>query len=99
MKYKNYIYVRVVLLFIIFTPFYGCGKLVNQDILRKNASEKAKSISVSLDNLKEGRACKYIGFIGDNSVFMARKNGKIKFMLFNYTGGNFLQTCTYVYGK
>ena len=99
MKHKNCIYFRVILLFIIFTPFYGCGKLLNHDILRENASKKAQSIDVNLNGLKEGYACKYIGFIGDNSVFVARKNGKIKFMLFNYTGGNFLRTCTYVYGK
>ena len=72
---------------------------MDYDIIKEKATKKAKLLDIDLNDLKEGKACKYIGFIGDNSVFMARKNGKIKLMLFSYTEGNFLQTCTYVYGE
>ena len=76
----------------------GCASL-KASVVKEEAKKKAKAVGLNLASLKEGEACKYIGFIGDNSVAKAKANGNIKFMMFNYTGGNFLKKCTYAYGK
>lgn len=76
----------------------GCASL-KAGVVKEEAKKKAKALGLNLASLKEGEACKYIGFIGDNSVAKAKSNGNIKFMMFNYTGGNFLKKCTYAYGK
>ena len=56
-------------------------------------------MGLNMASLKEGEACKYIGFIGDNSVSKAKSNGKISLMYFNFTDGNFIRKCTYAYGR
>ena len=76
----------------------GCASL-KANVAKDQAKKKAKAMGLNLAGLKEGEACKYIGFIGDNSVAKAKSNGNIKFMMFNYTGGNFFKKCTYAYGK
>ena len=78
--------------------FSGCASL-KHDVAKNEAKKKAKAMGLNLDILKEGEACKYVGFIGDNSVEKAKSNGKIKFKLFNYSYGDFFKKCTYVYGK
>ena len=46
----------------------GCMS-TRQDIAKEQALKKAKAMGLNLAKLKEGEACKYIGFIGDNSLF------------------------------
>ena len=77
--------------------FSSCAKQkihINEKIKKQTAA-----MGINLEDLEEGKACKYIGFIGNNSVAKARENGKIKFLQFNYTDGNFLRKCTYAFGK
>ena len=76
----------------------GCQS-VKESVAKQQAQKKAKKMGLNLAKLKEGEACKYVGFIGDDSVAKAKQNGKIKFLLFNYSDGNFLKKCTYAYGK
>ena len=68
-------------------------------VAKDQAKKKAKSMGLNMASLKEGEACKYIGFIGDNSVSKAKSNGKISLMYFNFTDGNFIRKCTYAYGR
>ena len=77
--------------------FSSCAKQkihINEKIKKQTALMR-----IDLENSKKGVACKYIGFVGDNSVAKARENGKIKFLQFNYTDGSFLKKCTYAFGK
>ena len=76
----------------------GCASL-KHDVAKNEAKKKAKAMGINLDILKEGEACKYVGFIGDDSVEKAKSNGNIKFKLFNYSYGDFFKKCTYVYGR
>ena len=96
MKGSSYLF--VLNLCISVAVFSGCES-IKDSIAKQQAKKKAKQIGLNLANLKEGEACKYIGFIGDNSVAKAKENGGIKFLLFNYSDGNFFKKCTYVYGK
>ena len=66
---------------------------------KDQAKKKAKSMGLSMASLREGEACKYIGFIGDNSVNKAKANGKMSLMYFSLTDGNFVRKCTYAYGR
>ena len=68
-------------------------------VAKDQAKKKAKAMGLSMVSLKEGEACKYIGFIGDNSVSKAKANGKISLMYFSLTDGNFVKKCTYAYGR
>lgn len=75
----------------------SCAQLVGdkaKDEAFKVANNKAKSMG-----LKVGSACKYIGFIGDNSESKAVADGKIKFKMFSVQTGGLLKNCTYAYGK
>ena len=68
-------------------------------VAKDQAKKKAKAMGLSMASLKEGEACKYMGFIGDNSVSKAKANGKISLMYFSLTDGNFARKCTYAYGR
>ena len=68
-------------------------------VVKDQAKKKAKTMGLSMASLKEGEACKYMGFIGDNSVSKAKANGKISLMYFSLTDGNFARKCTYAYGR
>ena len=76
----------------------GCQGM-KESVAKQQAQKKAKKMGLNLAKLKEGEACKYVGFIGDDSVTKAKQNGNIKFLLFNYSDGNLLKKCTYAYGK
>ena len=76
----------------------GCQGM-KESVAKQQAQKKAKKMGLNLAKLKEGEACKYVGFIGDDSVAKAKQNGNIKFLLFNYSDGNLLKKCTYAYGK
>jgi hypothetical protein len=82
--------------FVVLLILTGC---LRQSTIQDRAKNKAKSIGIDLTDSKESKACKYFGFIGNNGVLKAKENGKIELMVFNYTDGNFLKKCTYVYGK
>ena len=75
----------------------SCAVLVGEkakDEAFKKANNKAKATG-----LKVGSACKYVGFIGDNSERKATKNGKIGIKMFSVNVGGFLKNCTYAYGR
>jgi hypothetical protein len=75
----------------------SCTILVGEkakDEAFKRANNKAKATG-----LKVGSACKYVGFIGDNSEKKAVKNGKIGIKMFSVNVGGVLKNCTYVYGR
>ena len=76
----------------------GCQSM-KESVAKQQKQKKAKKMGLNLAKLKEGEACKYVGFIGDDSVTKAKQNGNIKFLLFNYSDGNLLKKCTYAYGK
>ena len=78
--------------------FSGCANEQKMHFDEKIKKQIAL-MKLDLENSKKGVACKYIGFIGDNSVVRARENGKIKFVQFNYTYGDFFKKCTYAFGK
>ena len=69
------------------------GEKAKEDALQV-ANKKAKTMG-----LKVGSACKYIGFIGDNSEKKALSNGGVKVKMFSVKVGGLLKNCTYVYGK
>ena len=68
-------------------------------VAKDQAKKKAKALGLNITSLKEGEACKYVGIIGDDSISKAKSNGGIRMPLFNFSSGNFLKKCTYVYGK
>ncbi|GEM_PF-6163503 len=69
------------------------GEKAKEDALQA-ANKKAKSMG-----LKVGSACKYVGFVGDNSEKKALANGGIKIKMFSVNAGGLIKNCTYVYGK
>ena len=79
----------------------NCASLA-QDVAVSNAKNEARKVVKQLglkpDILKEGKSCKYIGFIGDDSVSNANKKGGIKYKILDYKDKNILYSCTYSYG-
>ena len=63
------------------------------------AKKQAVNKGIKTAGLKSGESCKYIGFIGSDSVEDAKKKGGVKIVMYKNTDGNFLKKCTTVYGK
>ncbi len=77
---------------------FSCASLKG-DAAKDKALTEANKRASSL-GLKNGSACKYIGFIGDNSESKAVKNAGIRIKLFSVKDvGGFFKKCTYVYGR
>ena len=75
----------------------SCATLMGEKAKEKaldEANKKAKRMG-----LKVGSACKYLGFIGNNSEKSALSNGGVKVKMFSVNVGGLLKNCTYVYGK
>ena len=83
----------VPVLFVIVT-LTGC-----ENIKKQYVKSEIKNKAMRLTGVKEGKACKYLGFIGDNSEEKAKRNGNISFVLYKDTQDNTFSRCTYVYGK
>lgn len=79
----------------------NCASLA-KDVAVSNAKNEArnkiKQLGLKPDILKEGKSCKYIGFIGDDSVDKANKDGGIKYKILDYKDKGILSSCTYSYG-
>ena len=72
----------------------GCESMKKQYV-----KSEIKNTALNLTGVKEGKACKYLGFIGDNSEAQAKKNGNISFVLYKTTEDGTFSKCTYVFGK
>lgn len=70
-----------------------------ESIKKQYVKSEVKNTALNLTGVKEGKACKYLGFVGDNSEAQAKKNGNISFMLYKKTENSAFSKCTYVYGK
>ena len=70
-----------------------------ESIKKQYVKSEIKNKTLNLTSMKEGKACKYLGFIGDNSETQAKKNGNISFALYKTTEDGTFSKCTYVYGK
>lgn len=76
----------------------SCASLKG-DIAKDKALTEANKKASSM-GLKNGSACKYIGFIGDNSESKAIQNAGIRMKLFSVKDvGGFFKKCTYAYGR
>lgn len=98
MNVKENLNLKTFFLFVVALLLTNCAS-ATKSVAKEQAIKKAKSMGLNLAKLKEGEACKYVGFIGDNSTATAKQKGNIKFMMFSYSDGNFLKKCTYAYGK
>ena len=84
-----------------FSILTNCASLVKDAAVsnaKNEARNKIKQLGLKPDILKEGKACKYIGLIGDDSVDKANKDGGIKYKLLDYKDKGILRSCTYSYG-
>ena len=66
---------------------------------KQYVKSEVKNTALNLTGVKEGKACKYLGFIGNNSEEQAKKNGNISFVLYKTTEDGTFSKCTYVYGR
>ena len=70
-----------------------------ESIKKEYVKSEVKKTAMNLTGVKEGKACKYLGFIGDNSETQAKKNGHVNFVHYKTTEDGTFSKCTYVYGK
>jgi len=91
-NFIGFVYCCVILL------LSNCATLIGEKA--KDDALKAANTKAQKMGLKVGSACKYLGFIGDNSEQKATANGSIKIKLFSVKNvGGIIKSCTYVYGK
>ena len=70
-----------------------------ESIKKQYVKSEVKNTALNLTGMKEGKACKYLGFIGNNSEEQAKKNGNINFVLYKTNEDGTFSKCTYVYGR
>ena len=87
-------FAKIVLVLFIVVAITGC-----ESIKKQYVKSEVKNTALNLTGMKEGKACKYLGFIGNNSEEQAKKNGNISFVLYKNTEDGTFSKCTYVYGK
>ena len=87
-------FAKIVPVVFIVVAITGCGSMKKQYV-----KSEIKNTALNLTGVKEGKACKYLGFIGDNSEAQAKKNGNISFVLYKTTEDGTFSKCTYVFGK
>jgi hypothetical protein len=87
-------FAKIVPVLFVAVAITGCENMKKQYV-----KSEIKNTALSLTGVKEGKACKYLGFIGDNSEEQAKKNGNISFVLYKNTEDCTFSKCTYVYGK
>ena len=87
-------FAKIVLVLFIVVAITGC-----ESIKKQYVKSEVKNTTLNLTGVKEGKACKYLGFIGNNSEERAKKNGNISFVLYKTTEDGTFSKCTYVYGK
>ncbi len=87
-------FLKIVPVLFVAVAMTGC-----ESMRRQYVKSEVKNTALNLTGVKEGKACKYLGFIGDNSEEQAKKNGNISFVLYKNTENSTFGKCTYVYGK
>ncbi|MBQ7536601.1 MAG: hypothetical protein IJT14_00595 [Rickettsiales bacterium] len=87
-------FAKIVLVLFIVVAITGC-----ESIKKQYVKSEVKNTALNLTGMKEGKACKYLGFIGNNSEAQAKKNGNIRFVLYKTTEDGTFSKCTYVYGR
>ena len=87
-------FAKIVPVFFVSVAITGC-----ESMKKEYMKSEVKKTAMNLTGVKEGKACKYLGFIGDNSEAQAKKNGNISFVLYKTTEDGTFSKCTYVYGK
>ena len=74
------------------------AKDVSASHAKNEARKVVKQLGLKPEILKEGKSCKHIGLIGDDSIETANKKGGIKYKILDYKDKNILYSCTYSYG-
>ena len=87
-------FAKIVPVLFVSVAITGC-----ESMKKEYMKSEVKKTAMNMTGVKEGKACKYLGFIGDNSETKAKKNGNISFVLYKTTEDGTLSKCTYVYGK
>ena len=87
-------FAKIVPVLFVSVAITGC-----ESMKKEYMKSEVKKTAMNLTGVKEGKACKYLGFIGDHSEAQAKKNGNISFVLYKTTEDGTFSKCTYVYGK
>ena len=87
-------FLKIVPVLCVLATITGC-----ESIKKQYVKSEVKNTALNLTGMKEGKACQYLGFIGENSEAKAKKNGNISFVLYKTTEDNTFSKCTYVYGR
>ena len=84
--------ISCLLLIVVLSQLNSCATLMGEKA--KDEAITAMNKKAKVMGLKVGSACKYIGFIGDNSEAKAKKDGGIKFGSVTLKAGGVLKNCT-----
>ena len=75
----------------------GCSS-VAKNSSKQHALTIAKQLEINENDIKEGKSCRYLGFIGSGEEKQALDNGNIKTKIYSQEDDDTIMHCNYAYG-
>ena len=92
---KNFIIKIYLFLFIIVSC--SCSSVVKNSS-KMHALTIARQLEINENDVKEGKSCRYLGFIGSGEEKQALDNGNIKTKIYSQEDDDTIMHCNYAYG-